>query len=87
MDEVSADQWLMVNFIGLKVLGQHLVDIHGQHDQEELMRPSLHIALDELGMQPLSKPKMLIVKPLKITNVRANKWWNSTQPAGKQGPY
>lgn len=32
----------MVNLATLKQVGQFLVDIHGQHDQEELMRPQLH---------------------------------------------
>lgn len=40
----------MVNLSVLKAVGQHLVDIHGQHDQEELMRSQLHITmLDEFG--------------------------------------
>ena len=40
----------MVNLSILRAIGQHLVDIHGQHDQEELMRPQLHIQmLDEFG--------------------------------------
>ena len=40
----------MVNLSVLRAIGQHLVDIHGQHDQEELMRPKLHIQmLDEFG--------------------------------------
>lgn len=40
----------MVNLSVLRAVGQHLVDIHGQHDQEELMRPQLHITmLDEFG--------------------------------------
>lgn len=40
----------MVNLSVLRSIGQHLVDIHGQHDQEELMRPQLHIQmLDEFG--------------------------------------
>ena len=40
----------MVNLSVLRAIGQHLVDIHGQHDQEELMRPQLHIQmLDEFG--------------------------------------
>lgn len=40
----------LVNLSVLRAVGQHLVDIHGQHDQEELMRPQLHIAmLDEFG--------------------------------------
>lgn len=40
----------MVNLTTLKTIGQFLVDIHGQHDQEELMRPQLHIALlDSFG--------------------------------------
>ena len=40
----------MVNLSVLRTIGQHLVDIHGQHDQEELMRPHRHIQmLDEFG--------------------------------------
>ena len=40
----------MVNLSVLRSIGQYLVDIHGQHDQEELMRPQLHIQmLDGFG--------------------------------------
>ena len=40
----------MVNLSVLRTIGQQLVDIHGQHDQEELMRPNRHIQmLDEFG--------------------------------------
>lgn len=40
----------LVNLTTLKAIGEHLVDIHGQHDQEELMRPNLHISLlDSFG--------------------------------------
>ncbi len=40
-----------------------------QHDQERTMRPQLHIICwTNLGMQPFSKLKVLIVRPLKITN-------------------
>ena len=47
---VSRINGQMVNLSVLKAVGQHLVDIHGQHDQEELMRSQLHIAmLDEFG--------------------------------------
>ena len=47
---VSRINGQMVNLSVLKAVGQHLVDIHGQHDKEELMRPQLHIAmLDEFG--------------------------------------
>lgn len=47
---VSRVNGQLVNLSVLKAIGQHLVDIHGQHDQEELMRPQLHIAmLDEFG--------------------------------------
>ncbi|MGT2832621.1 DNA repair protein RecN [Streptococcus halotolerans] len=47
---VSRVNGQMVNLTTLKSIGQHLVDIHGQHDQEELMKPSLHIGmLDEFG--------------------------------------
>ncbi|MFR8882561.1 MAG: DNA repair protein RecN, partial [Streptococcus agalactiae] len=40
----------MVNLSTLKAVGHYLVDIHGQHDQEELMKPNMHILmLDEFG--------------------------------------
>lgn len=39
---VSRVNGSMVNLTTLKAIGQHLVDIHGQHDQEELMKPALH---------------------------------------------
>lgn len=40
----------MVNLTTLRAAGQYLVDIHGQHDQEELMKPNMHIRmLDEFG--------------------------------------
>ena len=86
---VSRINGQMVNLSVLKAVGQHLVDIHGQHDQEEPMRPQLHIAmLDEFGMQPFSKPKTLIVKPLKIEQTSAQTSSGTpAQPAGKQGPY
>lgn len=49
---VSRVNGQLVNLSVLKAIGQYLVDIHGQHDQEELMRPQLHIAmLDEFGDQ------------------------------------
>ncbi|MCS4488079.1 DNA repair protein RecN [Streptococcus sciuri] len=47
---VSRINGRMVNLATLRAVGQHLVDIHGQHDQEELMRPQLHISmLDSFG--------------------------------------
>lgn len=40
----------MVNLTTLRAVGQYLVDIHGQHDQEELMKSNMHIRmLDEFG--------------------------------------
>ena len=76
---VSRINGQMVNLSVLKAVGQHLVDIHGQHDQERTDAAPLHIAmLDEFGDAAFSKPKMLIVRPLKITNACANKWWNSS---------
>ena len=48
----------MVNLSFLKKIGQSLVDIHGQHDQEELMRPQLHIRmLDEFGTEDFQNLK------------------------------
>ena len=47
---VSRVNGQMVNLSVLRTIGQQLVDIHGQHDQEELMRPHRHIQmLDEFG--------------------------------------
>ena len=47
---VSRVNGQMVNLSVLRSIGQCLVDIHGQHDQEELMRPQLHIQmLDGFG--------------------------------------
>ena len=47
---VSRVNGQMVNLSVLRSIGQYLVDIHGQHDQEELMRPQLHIhMLDGFG--------------------------------------
>lgn len=44
---VSRVNGQMVNLSVLRSIGQYLVDIHGQHDQEELMRPQLHIQMLE----------------------------------------
>ncbi|NQM29542.1 DNA repair protein RecN [Streptococcus suis] len=47
---VSRVNGQMVNLSVLKQIGQHLVDIHGQHDQEELMKAQYHIQLlDSFG--------------------------------------
>ena len=47
---VSRVNGQMVNLSVLKQIGQHLVDIHGQHDQEELMKSRHHIRLlDSFG--------------------------------------
>lgn len=48
----------MVNLTTLRAVGQYLVDIHGQHDQEELMKPNMHIRmLDEFGDSQLASVK------------------------------
>lgn len=47
---VSRINGQMVNLTTLRQIGQFLVDIHGQHDQEELMKPHLHqVILDAFG--------------------------------------
>lgn len=49
---VSRVNGQMVNLSTLRAIGQYLVDIHGQHDQEELMKIAHHIhLLDEFGDQ------------------------------------
>ncbi len=48
----------MVNLTTLRAVGQYLVDIHGQHDQEELMKPNMHIRmLDEFGDKNFAQVK------------------------------
>lgn len=48
----------MVNLTTLRAVGQYLVDIHGQHDQEELMKPNRHIRmLDEFGNEQFTAVK------------------------------
>ncbi|RCW17410.1 DNA repair protein RecN [Streptococcus gallolyticus] len=48
----------MVNLTTLRAVGQYLVDIHGQHDQEELMKPNRHIRmLDEFGNEQFADVK------------------------------
>ena len=48
----------MVNLTTLRAIGQYLVDIHGQHDQEELMKPNMHIRmLDEFGNEQFADVK------------------------------
>ncbi len=47
---VSRINGQLVNLSVLKQVGQYLVDIHGQHDQEELMKATHHISLfDSFG--------------------------------------
>lgn len=49
---VSRINGQLVNLSVLKEVGQHLVDIHGQHDQEELMKSQHHIGLlDSFGQE------------------------------------
>ena len=48
----------MVNLTTLRAVGQYLVDIHGQHDQEESMKPNMHIRmLDEFGNEQFADVK------------------------------
>ncbi|HEL0762622.1 TPA: DNA repair protein RecN [Streptococcus equi subsp. zooepidemicus] len=55
---VSRINGQMVTVSTLKKLGQFLVDIHGQHDQEELMRPQLHQhILDSFGDEAFDRLK------------------------------
>lgn len=47
---VSRVNGQLVNLSVLKQIGQYLVDIHGQHDQEELMKTTHHLSLlDSFG--------------------------------------
>ena len=58
---VSRINGQMVNLTILKAVGHFLVDIHGQHDQEELMRPALHISmLDAFGDKAFFQTKNIL---------------------------
>ena len=84
---VSRINGQMVNLSVLKAVGQHLVDIHGQHDQEELMRPQLHIAmLDEFGDAAFFQTKDAYRQTSKTTNACVNKWWNFSATSRKTRP-
>lgn len=55
---VSRINGQLVNLSVLKEVGQFLVDIHGQHDQEELMKSSHHIGLlDSFGQAEFQELK------------------------------
>ena len=55
---VSRVNGQLVNLSVLKEIGPYLVDIHGQHDQEELMRSSHHIGLlDSFGQADFQELK------------------------------
>ena len=55
---VSRVNGQLVNLSVLKEMGPYLVDIHGQHDQEELMRSSHHIGLlDSFGQADFQELK------------------------------
>ncbi len=77
MDSVSRINGQMVNLSVLKG-SRSTFGGYPWPAWEELMRPQLHITmLDEFRDATFPKAKMLImIKPLKITNVCANKWWN-----------
>lgn len=48
----------LVNLSVLKQIGQYLVDIHGQHDQEELMKTTHHLSLlDSFGEEAFQTVK------------------------------
>ncbi|AYG00562.1 DNA repair protein RecN [Lactococcus allomyrinae] len=48
----------MVNLTTLREIGEFLVDIHGQHDSQELMNPKSHLhLLDEFGDENFEKIK------------------------------
>ncbi|SJZ81849.1 DNA repair protein RecN (Recombination protein N) [Pilibacter termitis] len=48
----------LVNLAGLRSIGEHLVDIHGQHEHQELMDEDKHLGLlDEFGGKKLAELK------------------------------
>lgn len=50
----------MVNLATLRQVGELLVDIHGQHDSQELMNPKSHLRLlDEFGDEAFDQIKNL----------------------------
>ncbi|MBM7581306.1 DNA repair protein RecN (Recombination protein N) [Caldicoprobacter guelmensis] len=53
----------MVTLSVLKEIGQHLVDIHGQHQHQSLLNPETHIdILDRLGGQAIAPLKQEVQK-------------------------
>ena len=77
---VSRINGQMVNLSVLKAVGQHLVDIHGQHDQEELMRPQLHIAmLDEFGDAAFFQTKDAYRQTFQVVELQRNQHENKAR--------
>lgn len=70
---VSRINGQMVTLSTLKEVGHYLVDIHGQHDQEELMRASHHQSiLDAFGNDAFQSLKGVINHFLTITSLFEN---------------
>lgn len=75
---VSRINGQMVNLSTLKAVGHYLVDIHGQHDQEELMKPNMHILmLDEFGNTEFNVIKNVIKVFLMLIVSFVNAYWIS----------
>ncbi len=75
---VSRVNGQMVNLSVLKQIGQYLVDIHGQHDQEELMKSQHHIRLlDSFEKMNFGVLKTVIRQPLMPIVVFANEFLKS----------
>lgn len=73
----------LVNIATLRLIGETMIDIHGQNEHQELMNPERHLGmLDQFGNETLSRLKAdyhqtyLAYQTAKITY---EKWQNSEQ--------
>ncbi|WP_085560395.1 DNA repair protein RecN [Carnobacterium iners] len=73
----------LVNIATLRLIGETLIDIHGQNEHQELMNPERHLAmLDQFGGESLQKTKKnYCVTFSKYTQTKKayRKWQNTEQ--------
>ncbi|WP_313469323.1 DNA repair protein RecN [Carnobacterium sp.] len=73
----------LVNIATLRLIGETLIDIHGQNEHQELMNPERHLEmLDQFGDKELLKMKeayTITFAAYKEAKTAYNKWQNSEQ--------
>lgn len=73
----------IVTVSGLKAIGEHLIDIHGQSEHQELMRPDTHIRLldhfNQAKILPLKKQYQSLLNEYKTVKRSYEEWLTNEQ--------